>query len=226
MAKLVLSSGGVVVHQSFIDKERVDIGREADNAFVVDDPAVAPKHASIVAIGNDHIVEDRQSGVGTFVNGTRVSRHILQHGDVIQLGSFHLRYLNPRASAEVDFERTMLITGLQGVSENDLPRSEPAGETPRPLRRPSVRFPVGRVRVAAGLGAGEVIVLDRVITTVGRAGDELAVITRRPRGFFLTHVEGRRHARVNGQSIGLEARPLHQGDVIEVADAKLELVLD
>src|ERR1043166_1899255 len=112
MAKLVLSAGGAVIHQSFIDKERVDIGREADNAFVVDDPAAAPKHASIVAIGNDHIVEDLQSGVGTFVNGTRVARHILQHGDVIQFGSFHLRYLNPRASAEVDFERTMLITGL------------------------------------------------------------------------------------------------------------------
>ena len=227
MAKLVLSSGGSVLFQCFLDEERVSVGREASNQVVIDDPALSGEHAVIIPVGNDHILEDLQSVNGTFVNGVRVSRHILQHGDVIELGAFYLRYLNPRASAERDFERTMLIAGLQESAE--AARNE-AGPFPEEARVPaarlaSVRFPKGRVRVIAGSRTGGTIELDRVVATFGRPGDQVAVITRRPHGFFITHVEGRRYPRVNRQSIGKEARALQHGDVIEVADEKLEFSL-
>jgi len=64
------------------------------------------------------------------------------------------------------------------------------------------------------------------VATFGRPGNALAVVTRRPHGYFITHVEGRRYPRVNRRSIGKEARLLHHGDVIEVADEKLEFLLD
>ena len=78
----------------------------------------------------------------------------------------------------------------------------------------------------AGSRAGETIELDRVVATFGRPGDQLAVIARRPHGYFITHVEGRRLPRVNRRSVGKNARALHHGDVIEVADQKLEFLLD
>ncbi|HZI83460.1 MAG TPA: FHA domain-containing protein [Casimicrobiaceae bacterium] len=220
MAKLVLSSAGSIVQQCFVDREVVTIGRQPDNALVVDDPAVNAKHATVFPVGNDHILEDLQSDGGTLVNGARISRHILQHGDVIQLGSFYLRYLNPRAASEVDLERTMLIEGLRDPAE-----SVPTRDAPR-ARRANVRLPSGQVRVIRGARAGETVVLDRVIATFGKPGEQVAVITRRPHGYFVTHVEGRRHPRVNGQSIGLEARALRHGDRIDVGDETLELVLD
>src|SRR5512136_2145726 len=105
MAKLVLSANGAIVHQRFLGQDRVRIGREPDSELPIDDPGVSPRHAIIVSIGNDHILEDLQSEAGTFVNGTRISRHILQHGDVAQFGAFYLRYLNPKASADADLER-------------------------------------------------------------------------------------------------------------------------
>src|SRR6266705_117635 len=145
MAKLVVSSGGAIVHQCFLDQERLNVGREADNQVVIDDPAVSERHAAIIAVGNDHILEDLGSPIGTFVNGTQVSRHILQHGDVIRLGAFYLRYLNPRAS-DKDLERTMLITGAQArlnTARRDI--ASPSGEAPvPPARRTGVRFPKGR----------------------------------------------------------------------------------
>lgn len=228
MAKLVLSSGGSILYQCFLDKERLSIGREAHNQVVVDDPAVSGEHAVIIPVGNDHILEDRQSASGTFVNGARVSRHILQHGDVIQFGAFYLRYLNPRASAEMDLERTMLIAGLQGRVEAARHASGPLLEEARlrSARPASMRFPKGRVSVIAGSRAGSTIELDRVVATFGRTGDELAVIARRPHGYFIAHVEGRRYARVNGEPVGKGARLLRRGDVIEVADEKLEFLLD
>ena len=78
----------------------------------------------------------------------------------------------------------------------------------------------------AGSRAGSVIELDRVVATFGKSGNQLAVVTRRPHGYFITHVEGRRFPRVNRRSVGKEARMLHNGDVIEVADEKLEFLLD
>jgi hypothetical protein len=228
MAKLVLSKGGSVLYQCFLDKDRVGVGRDAHNLVVVDDPAVGGEHAQIIPIGNDHILEDLRTAGGTFVNGSRVDRHILQHGDVIELGSFYLRYLNPRVSSAIDLERTMLIAGLYGAADDAGKESgRPAEEARVPSARPGrVRVPKGKVKILAGGRAGNTVELDRVVAMLGKRGDRLAVLTRRPHGYFITHVEGRRYPRVNGRSVGKEARMLQSGDIIEVADEKVEFVLE
>ena len=118
----------------------------------------------------------------------------------------------------------MLITGAQArlnTARRDIASPSPVP----PARRTGIRFPKGRVRTMAGYRAGNRIALDRVVATFGRRGNELAVITRRPHGYFITHVEGRRYPRVNGQSIGKDAHALRHGDMIEVADEKLEFLL-
>ena len=220
MAKLVLSKDGSVLYQCFLDKDRVGIGRAPHNHVVVDDPAVSDEHAEIIPVGNDHIVQDLRTAGGTFVNGERVDRHILQHGDVIELGGFYLRYQNPRVSGPIDLERTMLIAGLQGAGGGAGGSSgRPSFEARVPSSRPgTVRFPSGRIEILAGARAGSTVELDRVVATLGKRGDRLAVLTRRPQGYFITHVEGRRYPRVNGQSVGKEVHLLQNGDIIEVAD--------
>jgi hypothetical protein len=65
-----------------------------------------------------------------------------------------------------------------------------------------------------------------VVATLGKRGDRLAVLTRRPQGFFITHVEGRRYPRVNGHAMGRDARMLQSGDVIEVGDEKVQFFMD
>ena len=223
MAKLVLSCGDAVVSQCVVDKERLTVGREKSNAIVVDDPAVSRAQAVIVAVGNDHIIEDLESANGTIVNGKRVARRILQHGDVIALGRFNLRYVNTRTSAGVDLERTMLIAGLvRGDDETGVATDV---QVP-PAQAAKLRLPVARAMMLSGNRSGSVIELDRVVATFGKPGKALAVITRRPMGYFVTRVEGRRRPRVNGRPIGGEPRPLDSGDVIEVADEKLEFLLD
>ena len=226
MAKLVLSTGGAVVHQCFVDKDRVSVGREPHNGIVVDDPLVSREHAAIVPVGNDHILEDLGSANGTYVNGTRLTRRILQHGDVIALGDFHLRYLNPKVAAEVDLERTMLIEGL---SKAIAPRAGPSidGTVPMPIAGTArTHFPRGRVWMGAGPRAGEVIELDRVVTMFGSAHTGSAVVVWRPLGYYVVHAEGRRAPRVNGNAIGTEPRLLQHGDIVEVGEERLEFTLE
>ena len=226
MAKLVLSTSGTIVHQCFLDQERVSIGRETSNHVVIDDSAVSREHAAIFQVGNDHVLSDLHSEQGTFVNGTRVDRHILQHGDVVEFGAFNLRYLNPRASAESEMDRTMLITGLRenaGSGEN-APTSP--GFQVLAARSSRTHFPKGRIKIRGGARDGSIIELDRVVAMFGKSGKQLAVVTRRPHGYFVTHVEGRRYPRVNRQTIGGDAHLLRSGDVIEVADEQLTFMLD
>jgi hypothetical protein len=225
MAKLVLSSGGSLVRQYFIDKERFTIGRQAHNDLVIEDPAVSRDHAIIITVGNDRIVEDLDSSNGTFINGARVSRRILQHGDVMQFGRYHLRYVNPKDSTEINLEQTMLITSLpkelRELRGQVSARQETAGPAVRIGR---IHFPRGRVKIIGGPGAGASVELERIVATFGTPGEQLAVITRRPHGYFLSHVEGRRYPRVNKRPIGAEPHPLRSHDEIEVADIRLEFL--
>ena len=226
MAKLVLSTSGTIVHQCFLDQERVSIGREASNHVVIDHSAVSREHAAIFQVGNDHVLSDLHSEHGTFVNGTRVERHILQHGDIVEFGPFNLRYLNPRASAESEMDRTMLITGLrENTGADDRAPAHAASQIPK-ARSSRTHFPKGRVKIRGGIRDGSIVELDRVVAMFGKPGKQLAVITRRPHGYFITHVEGRRYPRVNQQAIGGEARLLRSGDVIEVADEQMTFTMD
>jgi pSer/pThr/pTyr-binding forkhead associated (FHA) protein len=223
MAKLVLSSGGSVVFQCFVDKERLGVGRDPTNHIVINDPLVSRVHAAILPVGNDHILEDLASVNGTVVNGTRMKRRILQHGDVVEFGAFNLRYLNPKA-ADVELDRTMLIEGI-AEAQAGLPVGGEAVAVSRTHAAP-VKFPSGRVHMFSGPRAGMTIELDRVVATFGKPGHRSAVLVRRPHGYFLAHVEGRRAPRVNGQPAGKDARQVSDGDVIEVADEKFRFAVD
>ena len=76
-----------------------------------------------------------------------------------------------------------------------------------------------------GPNAGRALELTKPVTTLGKPGVQVAVIARRPQGYFITHVEGARFPTVNGQSLDAQAHPLKDHDVIEIAGIKMEFFL-
>lgn len=229
MAKLVMILNGAMVGNHFIDKERITIGRRSGNDIHLDNPGVSKEHAAIQTVGNDHIFEDLGSTNGSTLNGSRISRHILQNGDVIDIGAYQIKYANIKANPEMDFDRTMMIRSVDREI-GAVPQST-AGEAgsyaSASTARSSLRtgFPLGEVRGIKGGYAGQAIELERPLKTFGTTGEQVAVITRRPPGYFITHVEGNKTARVNGQAIGSEPHTLQDGDVIEVGQEKFEFFL-
>lgn len=229
MAKLVLSLNGNVLGSYFLEKERFLIGRRAECDIVIHDQGVSKEHALIVTVGNDQILEDLESTNGTRVNGRRIERHILQNGDVIEIGRYRLKYVNQKALPDMDFDKTLIIPAL--AREKFLPQ----GQKPVPpgaqvetavaqARAVKNVFPLAAVRVLAGERAGQEIELNRPITAFGRPGQS-AIISRRPHGYFLTHVVGRKKPVVNGKTIGEEPHPLDNLDQIEIAGEKLQFFL-
>jgi transcriptional regulator with GAF, ATPase, and Fis domain len=64
------------------------LGRDPSNQLEVGDPAVSRKHCSVSELSGDVFeVADLDSHNGTFVNGARVSRQTIQHGDRIRIGN-------------------------------------------------------------------------------------------------------------------------------------------
>jgi len=100
----------------------------------------------------------------------------------------------------------------------------PAAAAPKPSAAPAAAtaHPLAALLLLTGGNAGKEIELTKNLTTLGKPGVQVAVITRRPMGYFLTHVEGVTLPVVNGKALDNQARQLNDHDVIEMAGVKME----
>ncbi|HEY2337555.1 MAG TPA: FHA domain-containing protein [Burkholderiales bacterium] len=85
--------------------------------------------------------------------------------------------------------------------------------------------PIGAIQLLSGANAGKELELNKPLTTLGKPGVQVAVLTRRPQGYFITHVEGSSRPAVNGQQIGAAPHALKDHDVIELAGVKMEFFI-
>lgn len=233
MAKLVLSLNGVVQGEYELNQERISIGRKPDNNIQIDNLAVSGKHALVISILDDSFLEDLGSTNGTYVNGKLIKKHALKDGDVVSIGKHELKYVNEHASADDDeFEKTMIIKpGSASAAVAAAEAAQASGvATPPPTASTPVNsgsgMPLGRLTVLNGPIAGKELQLTKALVTLGKPGTQVAVISRRPQGYFLTHIEsdgdGKRYPIVNGEAIGPKAYQLNNSDLIELAGIKME----
>ncbi len=81
MGKLVLYLADGTTMDVPLDKERIIIGRRADNDVCLPYPAVSGEHAAVVTILADSFLEDLGSTNGTLVNGKAIAKHFLSDHD-------------------------------------------------------------------------------------------------------------------------------------------------
>lgn len=226
MAKLIISQNGEVIENRFLNDSSFTIGSLADSDLCLAVEGISRSHARITSVGNDDILDDLNSTNGTLVNGQPITRHILQNDDVIEIADVQIRYRNHKAIEGPSFDRTMIIQA--SAMEGDAP-AQPVGAyalaTAKKERRFGTGARMGLIRALNAAHSGKDIELSRVLHTFGTPGKQLAVINARPHGFFITHVEGKKTARVNGKAIGLQPQPLTPNDVIVVGDQKLLFLL-
>ena len=82
--------------------------------------------------------------------------------------------------------------------------------------------PAATIQILNGPTAGKELMLSKALTTLGRPGVQVAVITRRQQGYYITHVEGTSFPVVNGKALGLDATALTNHDIIELSGTKME----
>ena len=84
--KLVRRSGPVLTGEIRPSGRPIQIGRETSCDVVLADLAVSRRHARLRWKGEELVLEDLGSSVGTYVNDARVERRSLQPGDIVRFG--------------------------------------------------------------------------------------------------------------------------------------------
>jgi pSer/pThr/pTyr-binding forkhead associated (FHA) protein len=243
MAKLVLSMDGLVLKEIMLTKERTTIGRKPHNDIQIDNLAISGEHALIVCILNDAFLEDLNSTNGTYCNSQPIKKHVLKDGDVVELGKYRLKFIKdtPEFAAGSTFEKAFVaapeaakltstprghtdtMVGF-GVETSVTDASSTTGWAP-PEGGGKGSEPMGMVQILSGRNAGRELELSKSLTTLGKPGSQVAVITRRPHGYFLTHVEGDSFPILNGRQLDAQAHLLSDQDVIEIAGVKMGFYL-
>lgn len=131
---------------------------------------------------------------------TQTERHMAQHVEPVQ------RMVENVAAA-----------AMQTVV-HAAPIVQAVAVTPPPP--PAVRSAV--VQILTGPNAGKELELIKNLTTLGKPGMQVAVLARRPHGFFITHVEGATFPLVNGHPLNDQPHPLNDHDLIDLAGVKME----
>jgi len=228
---------GLVLREIHLQKERVTIGRKPHNDIQIDNLAISGEHAVIVTVLDDSFLEDLNSTNGTSVNGQPVKKHFLQDSDVIELGKYKLQYFaEPVAQDDLpDFEKTMAMhlddakvaatpttpadSDMHVQKAENLPKVEAS-----PHVVPSIAQ-TGVIQVLSGANSGRELELTKTLTSLGKPGVQVAVITKRSQGYFITHVEGTQFPTLNGQVLDAQAHKLNDHDIIEIAGVKMEFFL-
>lgn len=149
-----------------------------------------------------------------------------------------------------DFEKTMIIRpssikaplapdtidthsapAASHLSSNTKPIDVPANTHSTPLSSATQSVSasegglLGKIQVLSGSSTGRELLLSKALTTLGKPGVQVAVITKRANGYYITHVEGKSFPVVNGASIGAQAQLLADHDVVELAGVKMEFYI-
>src|SRR5688500_6614287 len=117
MGKLVLRMPGGGHREFPLERERLTIGRRADNDICLPFPAVSGEHAAVVTILDDSFLEDLGSTNGTLVNGKAITKHFLRDQDEIDVGRQTLFYVSGELTIPAQTSIAELV-GTVSVTEN------------------------------------------------------------------------------------------------------------
>ena len=123
MALLVqLDERGRIVAKHPLTLPVTTMGRNADNAIVINDARVSRHHAKVELAGSAFSITDQQSTHMTLVNGEPVDSSSLNHGDLLSLGA-KVEFFFVEADDDAEIQR-LLGEKLAAEGGQDIPKSE------------------------------------------------------------------------------------------------------
>lgn len=251
--RLFLAAGAVELRAITLVSNMLTIGRRPYNDLQLDDLTVSGEHALLRVRAGGVSIHDLDSRNGTLVNGLAVKQRDLVDGDIVDIGIYRLRFEAARAAGSEPAAEALPVPGAASVPEATGAASEQPGDRhgapgrpaasarvaapggPPPSGEPAVPAaaavdgevaPPAHLVCLSGAQAGQMQPLDRSINRVAGSVGQVAVISRRKGGYFITHLEGLTFPLVNGEPIGLTAHRLNDSDLIELAGTMLRFRLD
>lgn len=251
MAKVILKFDERVLDECVIGHRGVAIGRLPDNRLVIANPAVSGHHARVFMDADKAVLEDLKSTNGTFINNKPVTRRVLEHGDVVLIGTHTITY--DALSLEIDTDVPAAVPVLPDLGGTRMleteqhkallakweqeARARKAGEESEAEAK-TERAPAlpqsGTLRVLSGKTDRTEYTLTAHTSLIGKSDTALvrlrgwfkpkaaAAIARKGDGYSVTPLSG--SATINGNAL-TGRTDLHDGDVLHVSGVTLEFRL-
>ena len=235
MPTLVISIDGAVIKEVQLTKERTTLGRRPYNDIVIDNLAVSGEHAVLSIVDGAVIIEDLRSTNGTYVNGQPILRQTLNHGDLLDIGKYKIRFVQQQVSASSRSALAAIAAAVEATRPaplaEDLP-SQFSTQTPSgfdhtlPPSMAGLATRQAAIRMLNGNAAGREVPLVKAVTPLGKPGVAVASITQKHHGFVLAQLEGDALSlKLNGQEIGRRPMPLQHGDTVELAGTQMQFLV-
>lgn len=227
MAHLIITLKEKLVGEYPIDKDKLTLGRKPNNHICLNHLAVSGHHSQIITVLDSSFLEDLNSTNGTYVNSRLVKKHALEHGDLINIGDYRIKFVNESADITQEFDDDILEQTIL-LSPDEASEALQAPIPPRKVETPPIpKEPQGNLQVLNGKSAGLILNLEKSLTTFGLPKIAIAGITKRGDKHFLVHVQGSHEniTLLNGDPVKEKATLLEENDIIEVANVKLEFFI-
>ncbi|MCB1867905.1 MAG: FHA domain-containing protein [Gammaproteobacteria bacterium] len=219
MFKLVIMRGGLETGQVVLEAKRISIGRDQTSDITLDDASVSRHHARLIRVMDSYYLEDLDSTNGTQRNHRPITKHVLKHSDEIRIGGFTLYFIAEEEAGQRESDASP-EPPTAAASATEIKSRPAAAAGTGSLQLPKT----ARLRFFRGPNTGRTEILGRGLYTIGKPGGEVAVIARRPQGFFLLHIGGERYPRINNHEVNSVAGvKLNEADVVEVGENLAEI---
>lgn len=222
MATIILAKDGIALQELPLLKTRITIGRRTYNDVVIDAPGISAEHAVIVTTPTESYYEDLGSTNGSRLNGQPVKRHVLQGRDVIELATHTIHYCANESAYEAVVSPALTSTAIQHQHADRFSGNPANADGDSAFD--GISLSPALIKMLNGPGKGTEIPLTKALTTIGRSGVQVAVLTNASNEVSLTHVEGDVYPAVNGVNIGLKTQVLKTGDVIHLSGTEMMFV--
>jgi len=230
MARVILVFNKKVIKEYPFSKDSMTIGRRETNQIVIDNLAVSAQHARIDKNGDTYILTDLQSTNGTFVNGKRITSHVVQHKDIITIGKHLLFFAMSKPeqikAKEGELDKTMVLdTAQQKELLEKQAEKKSLNVSPKQGR-------IGIISFIDASGEGE-IQLKKKLTKIGKAETSeirlgglfmpptAATISRRPNGYAITATTKKTKVKINNE-VEKGTYYLKDFDTIEIGAYKFQ----
>lgn len=217
MAKIIVSLDDNLIKVVPLNKDRMTLGRRPYNDIVVDNLAVSGEHAALQVIGLEYYIEDLNSTNGTFINTQKIKRQILKSGDLIEIGKYSIKYVQDGTDLYTTEIPEEAFASVVATDE-----SEP--EKRQLFENTKFAEAYVAIKIVSGASTGKELPLVKVVTTIGKPGEAVIAITKRPKSYVVVHVEGAIRPTLNGVTFGIEAVPLKNGDLLELAGTAMQFI--
>lgn len=178
------------------------IGNAPDCNVRIDSLAVSPRHAKIVYVDHGYIIEELENQTSLLVNNKKVEFSAkLSDGDHITVGKHTLVFTFDERNESHAYQ-------------------EPAATA-------DVNQGTGWVQYLNGIKMGKTMQIKKSMTHIADAKEEnIALISNRSDGFYISYLKGRQPPLVNDASIGEKSVRLESNSRISIGSQELLFYID